>query len=291
MQKLDKATRLELELRDSLLRPLVRPLGVLYEYLGHPLIEALSHTFLIGTKPLGFPRFIRRGFKPRFLRKEIFTLANVATLYSFFLLPQLLYLMWAFFQGAPQVRLYSLAAYWLDLRVPDLWTMIWLIGEIFLIDLIDGPLARVNKAVTALGTLLDHVRDYLTAFAALFFLIILTALSGDWVLFGGECLFLAGFGLIMGEYIKMFRSARMDADNQNRRWGDFLRSYALNKYQTPLLGRIQFWTVGSVIISGLLFYAGGVLWSAMTFPAAVAVAIAVTYHYLFTLRRQNRERA
>jgi len=282
---------MELELRDSILWPLARPLGVIYEYLGHPLIEACAHTFLISTKPLRFPRLIRRGFKPKFLRKEIFTLANVATLYSFFLFPQLLYLMLGFFRGAEETTIYSLTGYFLSMRSPSIAAITWLIGEIFFIDLIDGPLARVNKSVTALGTLLDHTRDYITAFAALFFIAALTAVSRAWMILTAESLLLAGFALIMYEYIRIFRRSQADPDAYRIPTITRLKQYALEKYQTPLLGRVQFWTVGSVIISGLVSYAGFPLWRTVLFPLAIGVSVAVTYYYLFTLRRQNRELA
>lgn len=298
MQKLDRATLFELQWRDWLLWPLARPAGFIYEYIGHPLIEAVSHTFLISTKPFGLPRFIRRPLKPRFLRKEIFTLANLVTLYGLFLFGELLYLMWAVLWERREAPIYSLTTYFLDIRKPDLWAVSWVTFEIFVTDLVDGPLARLNRAVTALGTLLDHTRDYLTGFAALFFLIVISIISADWIVVVLEIIIYSGFAAIMRYHGKFMRRARNAAGltrepkfiSRILQEFKFLRAYALEEYQSRLIGRVQFGALAVAIGLGLFSYAAAFLSLRLLFLTALIVSILSTFYYIYDLRRGYQEK-
>ena len=298
MQKLDRATLFELQLRDTILWPLVRPLGVIYEYLGHPLIESLSHTFLIGTKPFGLPRFIRRSLKPKFLKREIFTLANLVTLYGLFLFGQLLYLMWGVLWGAKHATIYSLTAYFLELDAPDLWAISWMTFEIFVSDMVDGPLARLNRAVTALGTMLDHTRDYLTGFATLFFLIAVSVISADWLVVALEIILFGCFALIMRYHNKCMARARSAAGFARdprfiprlRQEFKFLRAYALGEYQTRLAGRVQFAALAVAIGLGLFSYATVFRSLRILFLASLIVSLLSTLYYIYDLQREYREK-
>lgn len=295
---MDKATLFELQWRDWLLWPLARPLGFVYEYIGHPLIEAFSHTFLIGTKPLGLPRFVRKAFKPRFLKKEIFTLANLVTLYGLFLFGQLLYMMAALLWGKEEASIYSLTAYFLGLESPDLWAISWLALEIFVTDMIDGPLARLNHAVTALGTLLDHVRDYLTGICATLFLIIVTLVSHDWYFVILETASFAGtLGVVVWYFYFLqhaYKQASFPPPLGIRLWMksriQFMRVVWLEKDQTSLPGRIQFVSIACLISTGLFYYATHSSFFSVVFHIALIVSLAATFYFLYELWVLRRER-
>ena len=298
MQKLDKATLFEMQWRDLLFWPLARPAGFIYEYLGHPLIEAFSHTFLIGTKPLGLPRFLRNPFKPKFLKKEILTLANLATLYGLFLFAQLLYVVWLLLWDGERVKIYSLTAYFLNLDTPDLWAISWLTLEIFITDLIDGPLARLNRAVTALGTLLDHTRDYLTGFVTLFLLIAVSIISADWLVVILEIAILFTFAVVMQYHARFMKHSRLASPRPQaagfiarlRSEWKFLRRYALEEYQTRLAGRLQFGALAVAIGLGLFSYATDLASLRILFITALVVCISSTFYYIYDLRREYHEK-
>ncbi|KKU15433.1 hypothetical protein A3A20_01960 [Candidatus Wolfebacteria bacterium RIFCSPLOWO2_01_FULL_45_19] len=286
MKKLDRATLIELQWRDLIFWPVTRPLGILYEYV----ITAIVKLIRLVIPRRDATAQIEDPLDTA-VRKEIFTLANLASFYGLFLIGELFYVIWAFTTNQPSVELWSISAWLLDLKTPGIWTIAWLVTEIVLTDTIDGPLARTNARVSALGTLLDHTRDYLVTFVALFFLIAITAIHRDWAFLALAVANAAGLALFISYHVIFFkkivvRDARMLRDaalSNGKRWSAFFKHALLEEYQTNLTGRIHFTALAFTVGSGLFYYATGAEWIYITFTIALTATIVVTSYYLYEL--------
>jgi phosphatidylglycerophosphate synthase len=290
MQKLNRATLLELEWRDFLFWPLVRPAGFLYDYVRLPMARVLAAPF-----SLALPGRFRRGSLSEIISKEILTLANLLTLYGVFLWGQLLYLVWAQTAGYAPIALYGIIGTLWSPREPSVWIAALLTLEILLTDLIDGPAARVNNDVTALGTILDHTRDYLTAFTVLFFLVALTASAGDMFFFILEAALIGAFSLVMTYHWKLRRlflkkERRAGPPNGFTAQLLLLRRFALEEYQTPLTGRIQFGTLAAVLGFGLFHYAMKKPVFTHLFAVSLVISLMATSYYLYELWGEHYEK-
>lgn len=275
MQKLDRATLLELEWRDFFFWPITRPLGILWEYIlmGLSILLRFSHQ------------------RDAIIRKELFTLANLMSIYGLFLIGELFYVIFAWANGSTHIGLWSAAAWFFDLNAPDLWTASWLVTEIVLTDLIDGPLARTNARISALGTFLDHTRDYIISFVALALLVAVAAMSRDWALLALTIASITGLLLFTAYHIIFFkkvvlRDAWMFRDGMlppAQRWSSFFKHALLEEYQTNLTGRIHFTALAFTIGSGLFYYATEAGWIHITFIASLIFTIIITTYYLYEL--------
>ena len=298
MNSLDRITSLELKWRDTFFWPLARPLGILYEYLWRYGVSRVLFFVELCTPSAKEKRaaFLSRA---HFLQKEILTLANLVTLYGIFLLVEFLRLAWAWFFSPQELPVtYSITNFVVPSGTPALRHISWLITEILVTDLTDGPLARNNHAVSALGTLLDHARDYLLGFFALVFLIVVTMSFGDWIFLALEILSLIGFGIIWHYHMKMIllrkRAWRFPQNTTPRQWvyarAKFLAVFALHEYQSPLAGRIQFGALASVIGAGLFYYATDSRFFFTSVFIASAISTGVTAYYILVLMREYGEK-
>lgn len=285
MQKLDRATLLELSWRDFILWPIARPVGLVY--------ECFTNLFV------GKNEKIKGGFsRIRFLQREIFTIANLVTLYGIFLIGEATRLMWTLIWSQPHPSIYSISS-WLRGSDQPLTTLLsWLILEIFLTDIVDGPLARVNQKVTALGTFLDHFRDYKIGFMAAGFLIILAVKERKWEVLTIESFLLTAFWGIFIYHLK-FLYLKWKAYEFCHRFGErlwfkefieFLRDFALNEYQTDLLGRFQFGTMAFSLCSGLFYHATNLFPLYITFLISIVASFFITNVYLYRLWGKYCER-
>lgn len=297
MQELDWATKFELYWRDLFFWILVRPAGILYDYASalflFPLAVAVKGTLFVFSRG----NAERTGDIYQFLKKEILTLANCVTLYGLFLYAELLFLLWASWHGKDAAFFYSLSALFLDENDLIFTKISWLIPEIFLTDMLDGPLARVNHAVTALGTFLDHTRDYCVGFTALA-IILASALYNDHRMTIFLFLVLIGFAGIFVYHIKFLWlklgirefSAYPSPLSRMRERIELLYNFALNEYQTDLLGRIQFGALAVSITSGLFYYSLNSYGADIIFTSSTAITLVSTYWYLSTLWNAYYER-
>lgn len=278
MQKMDRATLLELSWRDFMLWPLVRPAGLIYEFLASLLAmrggRAKENCSVVG-----------------FLQREIFTAANLVTMYGIFLIGEATRLMWALIWNQSTPYVYSISFWLIGFGKPLVTALSWLTLEIFLTDIIDGPLARVNQRITALGTFLDHFRDYKIGFIATSFLIILAVKEKKWELLTIES-FLAVAFLGISVYHLKFLFLKWRAYEFRHRFGEklwfgefveFLRDFALNEYQTDLLGRIQFGTMAFGLCSGLFYHATGLFSIYATFLISIVAGLFMTSVYFYRL--------
>lgn len=296
MQELDWATKFELYWRDLFFWIFARPAGILYEYASALFLFPLA-IMIKGILPI-----FRIGSNTRtadihyFLKKEICTLANLVTLYGLFLYTQLLFLL-LFSRHGEMTVLYSLSALFLDTSDPVLTKISWLIPEIFLTDMLDGPLARVNHAVTALGTFLDHTRDYCVGFTALA-IILSSAVHHDHRMTIFLSLVLIGFAGIFVYHIK-FLWLKLNVHEFGAYFSlgacicermELLYDFALNEYQTDLLGRIQFGALAVSITSGMFYYSLNSYSADVIFTSSTAITLISTYWYLSTLWNAYYER-
>ena len=291
MQKLDRATLLELEWRDFFFWPLARPAGVIFQFISGPLSRIISAILKLIISPFNRHHTYTRFLEAKAIQNEVLTCANLVTLYGLFLWTQLLWIIGAWFFSSEHVRIYSVSAYFFDLTRPTVLAVAILTIEIFLSDLIDGPLARVNNQVTALGTILDHTRDYITAFTALFFLLAITIASRDITILILECAAIGSFICVMAYHAKLMR---LYAYSRNlHRSGDLhkkvtgtleaMREFALEQYQTKLTGRIQFSTMAASIVLGLFHYGIESQTLFILFLVVLVCSIMATSYYLYEL--------
>ncbi|MDP3770383.1 MAG: CDP-alcohol phosphatidyltransferase family protein [bacterium] len=297
MQKLDRATLLELEWRDFFFWPLVRPAGILFHFASAPLSRIISAMLKLLVSPFDRHRTYTRFLQARAIQDEVLTCANIVTLYGLFLWVQLVYAIWAWFSGFDHVRIYAVSAYFFDLSRPTILAMAILVIEIFVSDLIDGPLARVNNEVTALGTILDHTRDYITAFTALFFLLAITIASRDIAVLILECAAIGSFMCVMAYHAKLMRlythSRALHSHTLRKKVTSTLEAieeFALEEYQTKLTGRIQFGAMAISIVLGLFHYGIDSQVLFILFLVALVCSIMATSYYLYELWGEHYEK-
>lgn len=298
MQKLDRATLTELYWRDFIFWIIARPAGIVYGLIAGFLINLIF--FLPRRVVYLFDRkkIISPYLETEFLNREIFTLANLVSLYGLFLCGEVLnwYLRWLFNLEVPKI--YSISAtFGYYLTYNPAWLLSWQILEIFLTDIIDGPLARLNLSVTALGTFLDHFRDYKIGSISFLILITLTIEDAYMEVLVLELAALAGFMGIFIYHSKFFRLKFKNHEFRNSGfWGkikeriEFLCDFALNEYQTDLIGRIQFGATAFAICSGLFYFATQNDFIHIAFIISMTASIAVTYFYLYKLWGRHMEK-
>lgn len=298
MQKLDRATLTELYWRDFIFWIIARPLGIIYGLLSGFLINLVFFLPRRAVYLLDRKKNISPYLETEFLKKEVFTLANLMSLYGLFLCGQLFnwYLHWMLNFELPKI--YSISAvfiYYLPYNPARLLS--WQILEIFLTDIIDGPLARLNMSVTALGTFLDHFRDYKIGSISFLILITLTIQDAYTEMLILELAALAGFLGIFIYHGKFFRLKIKNYEFQSSGfWGKikeriaFLCDFALNEYQTDLIGRIQFGATAFAISSGLFYFATQKYFIHIAFIISMTISLAVTYFYIYKLWGRHMEK-
>lgn len=288
MQALSAETLLELKWRDWFIWLIGgRLAGMLYEKISAPAVWLVAFVLRTLISPFDRKKALLPYFEYGLLKREIFTLANIVTAYGLFLTGELLALSLYWFLGKPLPDVYSLGlALWGTDR-PFLAIAYWLLIEIFVSDFIDGPLARINGAVTALGTLLDHYRDYKASFIALGLLISVTFHEMDYTMVILEILMTLGFAGIMLYHTLIFIIKWRECDTASAQFSGrfaFVRDFALNEYQTDLLGRVQFFVTASAIASGLFYYFTHAFYAKMVFDVSVAMSLFVTGWYFGNTR-------
>lgn len=297
MQKLDRATLTELYWRDFIFWIIARPAGVIYGLISKLLINCIFVLPRLVIRLFDRKKIIGPYLETKFLKNEIFTLANIVSLYGLFLCGQILnwYLRWLFNLDMPKI--YSISALWIGDAINPAWMLAWQALEIFLTDIIDGPLARLNMAVTALGTFLDHFRDYKAGAIAFLLLITLTIQDAYIEMLILELASLVGFFGIFIYHGKFFRLKLKAHEFQNESfWGiikeriEFLGDFALNEYQTDLLGRIQFGSIAFALSSGLFYFATQNDFIHLAFITSMTISLAVTYLYLYKLWGRHMEK-
>lgn len=284
---MDKATLMELEWRDFFFWPFARPLGIIYVPVGYMLGYATSK--VIGL--FHFPFRTRQTYSPAVLQREIFTLANLMTLYGLFLAAQLTYGICAYFKGYATPPSFSLIGFLFKRPGSEILGISLLTGEIIVSDLLDGPLARVNNAVTALGTMMDHTRDYLAAFIAIFFLIAVIIIKKDYAALILEIAGLGAFCLVMAYHAKLFSLFIRNRPHKTHKkicnildiYIESIREFALEEYQTSLTGRIQFASMVVALNLGLFHYALESATLGILFIIALVTSIMATSYYIYEL--------
>ena len=135
----------------------------------------------------------------------------------------------------------------LSLGMPPQNQIILIVG-ILASDALDGPFARLNNNVTALGTILDHTRDWIFAFVlgiATFYSILPLEWSNILLFFLAFSSTLTIFLLVIIKFFREVRSIDFFQD-QAAFWDkakeifSIFSDYAINHLQTNLRGRIHF---------------------------------------------------
>ena len=298
MQRLDRATLTELYWRDFFFWIIARPTGIIYDFISGFLINLIFSPFVIFIALFDRKKIILPYLETEFLKKEIFTLANLVSLYGLFLCGQILnwYLYWLLDFKLPKI--YSVSALFVHhLPYYPAWLFAWYMMETFLTDIIDGPLARLNMSVTALGTFLDHFRDYTAGLISFLLLITLTIQDGYVEMLIPEIALLAGFLGIFIYHNKLFRLKLKTHEFLNENfWGmikekiEFLKNFALNEYQTDLLGRIQFASAAFALSSGLFYFAAWNDFIHIAFISSMTLSLATTCFYMYKLWGRHMEK-
>lgn len=296
MQKLDRATLTELYWRDYIFWVLgARLAGAIYGLISTMLISCIFALPKTVIKIFDRKKVVSKYLETEFLKREIFTLANLVSLYGLFLCAEVLnwYLHSLF--DLPIPRIYSITSLFNN-GISNAWIP-WQIMEIFLTDIIDGPIARLNMSVTALGTFLDHFRDYKIGSISFLILITLTLQDAYMEMLVLELAALAGFLGIFIYHSKFFRLKFKSHEFRNsgffskiRERIEFLCDFALNEYQTDLIGRIQFGATAFAISSGLFYFATQNGFIHIAFVSSMTVSLAITYFYLYKLWGRHMEK-
>lgn len=103
-----------------------------------------------------------------------------------------------------------------------------------LTDAIDGPLARNNNNVTALGTWLDHIRDYSLIAWITYILYMAGTISPQFIAIMW-ILQIILIWIILKDFLKQY--LRGLPDGQEPR---FIKNFSLDNMQTTIIGRLQF---------------------------------------------------
>ncbi|MCI0680326.1 CDP-alcohol phosphatidyltransferase family protein [bacterium] len=294
-KSIDRATLIELEWRDLSLYWIARPLGYAYEKLMYIPFLLLGGLLRIIVAPFDKTGSIRKSLTTEGIAREVLTLANIVTAYGFYLWWKLIVLIKLWYVGSPSLpNFFSLTTAWGNFTEGSLVVISFLTVEIFATDFLDGPIARINKRVTALGTLLDHTRDYLAGFSVFSFLLVLTLRIGDiWVYLLSIFVF-AGLAAILVHGVAhgyQFTKFEIKYDPlptsslyaQAKKIGAIGKKFALEEYQTRLTGRLQFASTAASGMVGLFFYAFEYLWLDILFTALLAITLLITGVYLYEL--------
>lgn len=162
---------------------------------------------------------------------------NIVTTLGFFVL---LYAMWDFF------------------ATHDLGRQIWLLAFAWITDFFDGPIARNNHMITALGTALDHARDYCIMFWMIALSFLIAVNTGEiWLL--GPLLTLTVLGLagVMAGTFLYQREKRKE--NTELTFGAFIREFLLHELVTTVTARIH----TTVLAVGGVLYIAGAVWGSV----------------------------
>lgn len=131
---------------------------------------------------------------------------------------------------------------------------IWLLAAAWLTDFIDGPTARNNNSVTALGTIADHVRDYLIGFWMIALSYYISWSHNYWFMYWVLSITLAGlFGIMLGNMLFQKEKRR---ERPNISFFEFYKDFLLRDLVTTITARIQ----TTVLAFGGVFYIAGEVW-------------------------------
>jgi len=139
----------------------------------------------------------------------------------------------------------------------DIRRQIWFLTLAWITDLLDGPVARNNDNVTALGTFLDHARDFLLILWMIFLSIYVTK-SLEWpVAFimnsilsvTAMCMFL----ILLGMWLYQREKRR---ERRNQPYFEFMKEFLLSDLVTTIGARLH---TGLTAFS-MIFYLAGMLW-------------------------------
>ena len=288
MKNIQEITSLELTIRDGILWPIAKPFGVLYDVVWDFAISKLFRILIFVLSPIDQKKKIAKYLDPAFLKKEIFTIANLMTFYGVFLLGELVVTIWKWLHGIHSIHIISLSSFFLNVNQPSLLLISFLTLEVFLTDMIDGPLARWNNAVSALGTFADHTRDYIAGMIALVFSMTLTWRFNDTNLFLLELSMLIGFGCLWYIHMRLGILEKLIYVSEARGAGtynaeskiEFLKKFLTERYQNNVLGRVQFAALGISIIACLFYYSTESVFFHWLFVAGLFVGLGLTYYYL-----------
>ncbi len=132
---------------------------------------------------------------------------------------------------------------------------IWLLGLAWLTDLFDGPTARNNNNVTAIGTAADHIRDYCISFWMVVLAFHITGNTPElWPVYWILGLTIVGLVGVVTHTIIYQREKRKEKKTDTYR--SFVKSFLLNDLVTSITARIH--TV--VLAVGGVSYIAGVTW-------------------------------
>lgn len=134
---------------------------------------------------------------------------------------------------------------------------IWFLTSAWITDLLDGPVARNNNNVTALGTFLDHSRDFLLILWMIFLSIYVTK-SFEWPAFfimntiffvTAICMFLILVGILLYQREKRH-------ERQYQPYFEFMKEFLLSDLVTTINARFH----TGLTAFGMIFYLAGVIW-------------------------------
>ncbi len=134
---------------------------------------------------------------------------------------------------------------------------IWFLISAWITDLLDGPVARNNNNVTALGTLLDHTRDFLLILWMISLGVYMTK-SFEWpTLFimnvilsvTAICMFL----ILLGLWLYQREKRR---ERQNQPYFEFMKEFLLSDLVTTIGARLH----TGLTAFGMIFYLAGTIW-------------------------------
>ena len=129
-------------------------------------------------------------------------------------------------------------------------------------------------------------------------MIAVSIISADWLVVAFEIIILTGFAVIMRYHNKLLLLARRAAPPtpsdgilpRLRREFKFLRTYALEEYQSRLIGRVQFGALATAIGLGLFYYATTFMLLRVLFVDALIISILSTFYYIYDLQREYQEK-
>lgn len=129
---------------------------------------------------------------------------------------------------------------------------IWLLAAAWLTDLLDGPIARNNKQVTAFGTAADHLRDYLISFWMLVLGFVITARQPlFWPVYSILVLTLVGLLMVVAGTLLFAGEKRRERAGQPYR--QFFQRFLLEDLVTSVTARIH----TAILALGGVFYLAG----------------------------------
>lgn len=160
---------------------------------------------------------------------------------------------------------------------------VWFLATGWATDMLDGPMARNNKNVTAFGTIADHTADFILILWMIFLNFYVThgfevvsMLEKLAIRIMYTILSLITFGMFLVATGMWLFKREKRKERPDQRYSDFMQEFLLKDLVTTAGARIH----TSLAAFGATFYLAGVIWKTDTYIYAGAILLVIQLGFM-----------